>query len=1202
MNTLEDLKKQLMIKPIIEKQKQFTVTLKEKVIENKEPSKNKEPIKKKIVIEEEDEPEGVTIINETNKGFDRESLLKKIASNRLTKVTQAPIMEKLSENRFQEEKEKEKEKEKAKPKKVKKMEKKLLILEEEEKLDEVPVLEEPQVLEEQTPVLEEEIIIIPKKKERRSKKVEKGIAVLGPESRIEITENKILERIPIKQPNVNIKVSSYYMNNREIFVNFINSMFEPYKKEIEENAEKITCENIGKGDGSFSLLTHQKIVRDYLNLYTPYRGVLLYHSLGSGKSCTSIAIAEGMKDNKRIIVMTPASLRKNYMEELKKCGDPMYKKNQFWEWIPADIDTTPILSRVLNLPIEYIKKNKGAWLVNIKKQSNYPNLSTAEKKSLDEQIDEMIRSKYTFINYNGLRNKRLEELTNGYTKNLFDDCVIVIDEAHNLISRIVNKIKKEKPIAENEEGEKEHAPKFLSTKLYEYLLSATNARIVLLTGTPIINYPNEFGILFNILRGYIKTWNIPLDVKTSKTTNKETLQTLFLKEKVLDYLDYSSSSRTLTITRNPFGFKNKIKETSGYRGVSNVKKDEEGNTILDTDFVSDDAFKKRIFSILKSNDIDIIPQGIKVKNFKALPDDFDLFNGEYINSETNELKNIDSLKRRIIGLTSYFRSAQEGLLPKFNKTPDDYHIINIPMSNFQFKIYEDARKEERKFEAKSKRKTSSKPDDVYKEPSSTYRIFSRLFCNFVMPNRPTPGAIKREKIAKGWQEPVLYKDGKIVEKEEKEEKEDEKQQEKAEEKQEDSSLVALLKEARNIETGQDVNEDKEGEVEGDEILDKIGGNEYKESIDKVLQILKENSNDFLTPEALEKYSPKFLAMLENIQDPDYVGLHLVYSQFRTLEGIGIFSLVLNKNGFARFKIKKNSLDVWEIDMKPEDLGKPTYALYTGTESAEEKEIIRNIYNGSWDYIPTNIANDLKKIANNNNLGEIIKVLMITSSGSEGINLRNTRYVHVMEPYWHPVRAEQVIGRARRICSHKDLPTNLQTVEVFIYLMTFSAEQLKSDDSIELKQKDLSKGIPKVPVTSDQLLFEISSIKENVSNQLTKIIKETSFDCNLYPHGSENIVCLNFADPTNTAFSYTPDYSKQQSDITLKTNKKKIEWTGKSIKLYGIEYVYRRMSPKLLNIYDINSYRQALENSDINPILIGTLEVNANGQQVFKMIS
>ena len=70
------------------------------------------------------------------------------------------------------------------------------------------------------------------------------------------------------------------------------------------------------------------------------------------------------------------------------------------------------------------------------------------------------------------------------------------------------------------------------------------------------------------------------------------------------------------------------------------------------------------------------------------------------------------------------------------------------------------------------------------------------------------------------------------------------------------------------------------------------------------------------------------------------------------------------------------------------------------------------------------------------MGDIIKVLMITSSGSEGITLKNTRFVHIIEPYWHPVRTDQVIGRARRICSHQDLPEELKTVEVFIYLMTF----------------------------------------------------------------------------------------------------------------------------------------------------------------------
>lgn len=481
-------------------------------------------------------------------------------------------------------------------------------------------------------------------------------------------------------------------------------------------------------------------------MFTPYRGLLLYHGLGSGKTASSIAIAEGMKDTKKIIIMLPASLRTNYMEELKRYGDSLYKKNQFWEFI--SITTNPealtTLSAILNLPQEYIRKRKGAWFVNIKKKSNYEQLTAMEKRSLDEQLNEMIRAKYTFINYNGLRTKRLEELTSGFTKNLFDDSVIVIDEAHNLISRIVNKIKKEKVIPENERGEKEYSPKFLSTKIYEYLMSAKNARIVLLTGTPIINYPNEFGILFNILRGYIKTWNIPLNVKTNKKIDRVSLQEMLLGIKTLDYLDYSPSSKILTITRNPYGFKNKIKENGAYKGVSNVKRDDNGNNIFDNEFMSDDDFERHILGVLKRNDIEVLSDGIKIRNMKALPDDFDLFENQYIDSVTKKIKNIDALKRRIIGLSSYFRSAEESLLPTFNKTLGvDYHVVRIPMSDFQFKIYESARREERKLEKQSKK--PQKLDDLYKEATSTYRIFSRLYCNFVMNNRPLPLKKKRTK-------------------------------------------------------------------------------------------------------------------------------------------------------------------------------------------------------------------------------------------------------------------------------------------------------------------------------------------------------------------------------------------------------------------------------------------------------------------------
>ena len=1197
MNPLATLKEKLMVKPNLEERERVAVVIKG-VNKTKKPATIKTDTKKKDVDQEEEapyeeEPEELNeekektvplIVDETKNGFDRDALFKKLTENKKTKVTIKPLIQ-VEENRKKATIIEEPEKLVKKAKKIE-TKKPLLIEDEEEEFVMEPkkkvqfVIDEEE--EEEGKKKEEEVIPIkaPKKKQRITEKPEKGVAIVGPETLVEIGDTDLTKRMPKKSPPVLIKVSSYYMNDREIFVNFINSLFEPYRKEIAENKESISCDTIGKTSTSFSLLTHQKIVRDYMNLYTPYRGLLLYHGLGSGKTASSIAIAEGMKDSKRVIVMTPASLRANYVEELKKAGDLLYKRNQFWEWISTDDNPEALktISALLNLPQEYIRRHNGAFFINVKKPSNYDELNDTDKKVLEEQLNEMIKQKYTFINYNGLRAQRLSEMTSGFTRNIFDNAVVVIDEAHNLISRIVNKLKKEKEISGEEKRKKkeedkeeeslfgEQTPLNLATKLYYMLLRAKNARIILLTGTPVINYPNEFAILFNILRGYIKTWKIPLVVKTSKKIDKQTLHEMLLGEKSLDYLDYSPSSKTLTITRNPFGFKNKIKKDSGYQGVSNVKKDERGETVLDSEFTSDEEFERKIISILKRNDIDVVPQGIQIMNRKALPDDFNNFVTRYINDSDKKLKNVDALKRRIIGLSSYFRSAQESLLPRYNKQLGvDYHVVRIPMSDMQFKIYEGARKEEREYE--KKKKPPSDTAELFEEKASTYRIFSRLFCNYIIPERPIPQSKKKSKS---------------------EEEED----------QGASEIAKIIKEGSRAESKQDVEDEREGEIEGDEILEAIGGTSYKERLERAMKNIEDHSNDFLTPEALQIYSPKFLHILENIQDPENQGLHLVYSQFRTAEGIGIFSLVLEKNGFARFRIKKNSLGVWEIDISEVNQGKPTYALYTGTETSEEKEIVRHIYNGEWDQIPESISSVLKAKYHNNNMGEVIKVFMITSSGSEGINLRNTRFVHIMEPYWHPVRLEQVIGRARRICSHKDLPLSLQTVEVYVYLMIFSEAQLKSDEAIELKRKDLSKAIPRVPITSDQYLFEISEIKANLTSQLTDAVKESAFDCYIYSNGK----CVNFGDPSNDKFSYVPDYADQQNDTTVKANKQEISWVGKRINISGVDYIYRRVSNKVLDLYDKASYEQALKDSSIQPLKIGSYELNENGEHVLKFIT
>ena len=106
-----------------------------------------------------------------------------------------------------------------------------------------------------------------------------------------------------------------------------------------------------------------------------------------------------MKSDKKVVIMTPASLEMNYITELKKCGDNLFRENQYWEFISTvgEPDYENILSSALSLPKEYIKKNNGAWLVNVKKQPNFNELSSTEQTMINEQLDEMIRSKFTFI-------------------------------------------------------------------------------------------------------------------------------------------------------------------------------------------------------------------------------------------------------------------------------------------------------------------------------------------------------------------------------------------------------------------------------------------------------------------------------------------------------------------------------------------------------------------------------------------------------------------------------------------------------------------------------------------------------------------------------------------------------------------------------------------------------------------------------------
>ena len=80
-------------------------------------------------------------------------------------------------------------------------------------------------------------------------------------------------------------------------------------------------------------------------------------------------------------------------------------------------------------------------------------------------------------------------------------------------------------------------------------MDAENCKIILLSGTPIINYPNEIAVLFNILRGYIKcyTYNVS---SSKKMYNIEYFQDLLKKNAIysnIDHIEYNKQTKDLKV-------------------------------------------------------------------------------------------------------------------------------------------------------------------------------------------------------------------------------------------------------------------------------------------------------------------------------------------------------------------------------------------------------------------------------------------------------------------------------------------------------------------------------------------------------------------------------------------------------------------------------------------------------------------------------
>jgi hypothetical protein len=276
---------------------------------------------------------------------------------------------------------------------------------------------------------------------------------------------------------------------------------------------------------------------------------------------------------------------------------------------------------------------------------------------------------------------------------------------------------------------------------------------------------------------------------------------------------------------------------------------------------------------------------------------------------------------------------------------------------------------------------------------------------------------------------------------------------------------------------------------------------------------------------LERWSPKYKSILEHMEE--IPGSSLVYSQFLGMEGIGIFTIAMQANGYDPIKIVSEG-GQYKFDERTEAsirkgpaANQRRFILFTGGEAEEIRKINIDLFNAKFSELPTQITQVLQEsgftVDIGNKRGELCRVFCITAAGAEGLSLKNVRGVHIMEPYWNDVRMAQVKGRAVRICSHQELPLKDRNVRIYTYMTVYSAEaqtargdpregermkwaipqEIWNRDGINRATAE-SYGIATTrddyALTSDERLYYISERKKKLVENLIVVMKSAAADC------------------------------------------------------------------------------------------------------------
>ena len=259
---------------------------------------------------------------------------------------------------------------------------------------------------------------------------------------------------------------------------------------------------------------------------------------------------------------------------------------------------------------------------------------------------------------------------------------------------------------------------------------------------------------------------------------------------------------------------------------------------------------------------------------------------------------------------------------------------------------------------------------------------------------------------------------------------------------------------------------------------------YKYDFEYKAPVLKKYGKIF-SPEEIYKYSAKISNICNIIQKPS-TGIILIYSQYID-GGIIPMALALESIGFSRYAstpehnrnlFKKSGASGAAAGVETVDAVTMRPLSESGGSGMPARYVI---ITGDKDYSQNN-NEDIKYITRKENMnGEYVKVVLISKAAAEGLDFKNIRQVHVLDPWYNMNRIEQIIGRAVRNMSHCQLPFEERNTEIYLH-------GLLLDDDEE---------------SADLYVYRTAEKKAIQIGRVTRLMKEIAVDCQL------NIAQTNF---------------------------------------------------------------------------------------------